>query len=70
MIYLSILKKCERARKQSYKHLKNICDKCGAYNHIDQGFCGICKSTHIRKATEKEKEQTLYFLTNIIDSRS
>lgn len=74
MIYLSILKKYrtpnEKARKQRYKLLKYVCDKCGAYNHIDQGYCGMCMSTHLRKATEKEKVQILSLIDNEIDSRS
>jgi ribosomal protein L40E len=71
---MSILKKYknsnEKARKQRYKHLKYICSKCGAYNHIDQGYCGMCMSTHLRKATEKEKQQTLSFIENVIDIHS
>ncbi len=74
MMYLSILKKYrtpyERARKQRYKLLKYVCDKCGAYNHIDQGYCGMCMSTHLRKATAKEKTQTLSLIENVIDSSS
>ncbi len=45
--------------KDRYKKIKYICDKCGAYNHKNQGYCGICMSTHIRKATKKEIEDTI-----------
>ena len=74
MSNLSIFKKnktkLERARKERYKNLKYICNKCGAYNHIDQGYCGMCMSTHLRRATEKEKQKTLSFIAQKIDSRS
>ena len=74
MIYLSIFKKNktpkERALKQRYKLLKYVCDKCGAYNHIDQGYCGMCMSTHLRRATEKEKEQSISLIDKMMSSNS
>ena len=50
-----------KMNKKRYKNLKYICDKCGAYNHRNQGTCGICMSTHIRKATKREIEETINF---------
>ena len=74
MMYLSIFKKYrtpdEKVRKQRYKLLKYVCDKCGAYNHIDQGYCGMCMSTHLRRATEKEKNQSLSLIDNMLSSHS
>ena len=74
MIYLSIFKKYqtphEKLRKQRYNLLKYVCDKCGAYNHIDQGYCGMCMSTHLRRATEKEKNQSLSLIDNMLNSGS
>jgi uncharacterized OB-fold protein len=52
----------KKLRKKKYKDLKYICDKCGAYNHKYQGVCGICMSSHLRKATKKEIEHTISML--------
>lgn len=69
---MSILKKNNSLNKRTntdrYKLLKYICNNCGAYNHIDQGFCGICKTSSLRKATKKEKLHTLSFYDKIIQS--
>jgi len=42
-----------------FKDLKYICDRCGAYNPKNQSICGICKSSHIRKASKREIEETI-----------
>lgn len=51
--------------EKRYKKLKYVCNKCGAYNHKNQGICGICMSTHIRKATKREIEDTLILFENL-----
>lgn len=50
--------------EKKYKKLKYICNKCGAYNHKNQGICGICKTANIRKATKKEIEETIFLFEN------
>ena len=54
--------------KQKYKNLKYICNNCGAYNHRNQGYCGICMSSHLRKATKTEIKQTLSLLENLFEN--
>lgn len=51
--------------KKNKKRKAYICNECGAYNHYYQGFCGICASTHIRKATKREIEETLILFENL-----
>jgi ribosomal protein S27AE len=59
---IKLQKKAYQYSKLNYKLLKFVCDNCGAFNHKDQGFCGICKSTKLRKATKIEIEQTIRML--------
>jgi len=70
-------KKEKRIRKYNKKKwklqnklLKYICNNCGAYNHLDQGYCGICKTSHLRKATKDEREQTIALFENLIESKN
>ena len=55
-----------KKNNKKYKKLKYVCNKCGAYNHKRQRICGICMSSHLRKATKKEIEETIFFLENLI----
>ena len=54
--------------KSQNKQLKYIRNNCGAYNHFDQGYCGICKTSNLRKATKDEREQTIALFENLIES--
>ena len=51
--------------EKRYKKLKYICNKCGAYNHKNQGTCGICMFIYIRKATKREIEDILILFENL-----
>ena len=58
----------ENKHKLQHKLLKYICNNCGAYNHLDQGYCGICKTTNLRKSTKEERENTISFFEDLIRS--
>ncbi|TFG06439.1 MAG: hypothetical protein EU539_07660 [Promethearchaeota archaeon] len=59
-----IKKDLEKKIKKKYKALKYVCDHCGAFNHKNQGICGICMSPLIRKATKREIYQSIDFIEN------
>jgi ribosomal protein L40E len=58
----------EKKSKLQHKLLKYICNNCGAYNHLDQGYCGICKTTHLRKSTKEEREHTISLFEDLFRS--
>lgn len=74
MINMSILDKFKKTtnkrKKQIYRDLRYICNNCGAFNHRYQGICGMCMSSHLRKATSKEKEDSISFIESLIEQKT
>lgn len=71
MIYLSILNifkfSTDKTKKYKYRHLKYICTNCGAYNRKYQGFCGICMSKYLKKATKKDVFESIKLIEDLIE---
>lgn len=72
MINISILDKfkktTEKRKKRRYRELRYVCNKCGAFNHRYQGICGMCMSSHLRRATSKEKEDSISIIESLIEN--